>query len=430
VITYAGYLADPTVLAPLANDVAPIIDIQGPTNAPQPDALSVGTNLLLPARPADEQFGHFPEEMYDLRSTSHIYRFLMAMLGEAGVGGLLKRYQVARLQADIAGTHFFDLDRFYGALFGFRRLSTEQFAVDPMTQVATPTEWADIMAKDASYRSRIIDFSKAIALGPTYDGIQAAAHSIVSAPVEIYESWMLYDENAYTPGGAPIQVGARTWGDVEQTFPFYRSVEGQAYGSLDGAVANFGNPPSNGPVRNQFIVQPRRPVSLEETYEIQRVLSRLKPADQIMVVDAGGIAIHAPVTGMRVAADSSYWEVTTKVVPKAKTSSGAGTPYLVTDQGGIPQTLPSPPFSAYQGEAWSYNSDIVSITAYAETATTPYETLVTHEYERQYFADGGFVDHVGNRALLPPRTVASARAAGEGVLVASPYTGSRAAVRT
>lgn len=427
-VVYAGYLSDPTSLTALPHDVAPIINIQGPSNTPQPSALDVATNLLLPVRPAETQFGHFPEELYDLRTTSHLYRFMMSMLGDAGVGQLLKRYQLARFQADIAGTHFFDLDRFYGALFGFRRLSTEQFGVDPMTITATPTEWADIMAKDASYRSRIVDFAKAIALGPTFDGIKAAGHSVIAADVEIYESWMLYDDNAYTPGGAPVQVGAKTWGDVEQAYPFYRDVEGKVYGTLEGGVGNFGNPPSSGPVRNQFIVQPRRAVSLEEAYEMQRVLSRLKPADQIMVIDSGGIAIHSPVSGMKVTADSSYWEITTKVLPADKTITASATPYSVPLSGN-PETVPAPPFSAYQGESWSYNGDIVSVAAYAERAQLPYTVTNQNDYERQYFADGGFVDHVGNRAVLPVNTVASARTAQSAVTVAHPYSGSRAATR-
>jgi hypothetical protein len=416
-----GSLTANGLITPLDNSIAPIINLQGPVNTPKPTALDVATNPILPARVAASQFSHFPDNLYDLSSTSHLYRFLMAILGDSGVGQLTKRYQLSLLQADIAGTHFFDLDRFYGALFGFRRLSSEQLKSDPMAQTLKTADWADVMAKDASYRSRIIDFSKGIALGATYPGLTAVAHSIISAEVEIYESWMLYDDQSYTTGGSPVQIGQRTWGDVERLFPTYGNLEGQTYGSLEGGLGTFSNP--LGSVRNQFTIQPHRPISLEETYEMQRVLKRLKPADQIMVVDAGGLQMLKPVTGMKVAADSSYWEVSINVIPSPTTISGAASPYQVTNNPGTSQVQPQPPFSSYQGESWSYNADIAAVATYSERA--PGIAINNSDFSRQFFSDGTHVDHTGNNAVMSAKQLAAGRMVTDGLLVASPYAGVR-----
>jgi hypothetical protein len=342
----------------------------------------------------------------------------MALMGDAGAGGLTKKYTLALLQSDLAGTHFFNLDKFYGALFGFRRMTYERLDGDPAVQQMTSADWAQVKAADASYRARIIDFAKAVAQGPTYRGLAGAAAAVVSAGVEIYESWMLYDDQAFTPGGSPVQVGQNTWGDVETLYPTYRDLDGKAYSMIEGGTGGSFTNPSLGPIRNQFTVQPHKNISLEEAYEIKRVLSALKPADQILVVDSGGIEIHSVVPNLKVAADSSYWEVSTSVTPTAETS-GVGTPYPVPSDG-TPKTLPRPPFSAYQGEQWSYNSDITMVSAYVES--NPDIVIASTDFDRQFFRDGSHVDYTPDKAIMSAAQLASGRLASDGIMVASPYS--------
>src|SRR4051794_17404766 len=128
----------------------PLIARQVIPGTPTSGKISEGTNLLSPMPRVADILNQFPPEVYTTDETSHLARLLNVLLGDAGMGGLKKQYLIARLQTTIQGSHFFDLDRFYGALFGVRRRPEEVLAIDPYTDIATPDQWTQIDAQDAA----------------------------------------------------------------------------------------------------------------------------------------------------------------------------------------------------------------------------------------------------------------------------------------
>src|SRR6266542_2507096 len=68
--------------------------------------------------------GRFGEN-YNTSPTSHLYRFLVALCGDAGAGSLKRGMLYAKLQSSIEATQFSDLDRLYGNILGLQRLPNE-----------------------------------------------------------------------------------------------------------------------------------------------------------------------------------------------------------------------------------------------------------------------------------------------------------------
>lgn len=398
---------------------AVLLALQAPTSgAPRSARLDSVTDPLLPPRSAASRLDHLFAGLYDLRAESHLSRLLKVLLGDAGTGQLRKRYLVARMASVVLTTRFGDLDRLYGALLGFPRLSGEQLDISPYLDAATPEEWEEVDARDARYRSRVEQFSRAIALAATPAGMAAAAQALLSVECQVYETWSLIDETGGNVGGSPPPVGARTYGDVETFYVTYNSMQVGSYADVEGGTGSFGRTtPTN---RAEFVVRPLRQISLEEAYRLTRVLNRLKPARALLSVDASGVAVHTPVVIRDVSASSTHWEVRTKVVPALDVSRFYPLPSTT------PVAQPRPAFSGYQGEAWSYNSDIVTTTAYAESATGA--GVSTVEYERVIGADGRPLDLTPDRALADPEALMRGRVVSDGVLLAAPYASDRAGV--
>lgn len=384
--------------------MADLIDLQAPASSPLPVGVVAGTDLLLVPRRTADRLAHFPEEVYDLAAESHLVRFLKALLGESGTGQLRKRMLIARLQQTLQGSHFYDLDRFYGALFSLRRRPNELLSTDPYTGTATADEWTVMRGADASYRSRIIQFARAIGFGATPTGIELVAEAVLSVDCDVYESWIQADA-AY-----------RTYAELEAAYPTYAALEGVSYGVLEGE----GLPRLSGNDRRQFTVRPKRQITLSEAYDLTKVLLAIKPADARFVIDYSGVVVHDPLAMRGVFADSQYWEV----VPKVSARPGATTtPYQVVSNQPVEQ--PRPPFSGYQGESWSYNGDVVGVSAYQEHADgSGYADLAV---QRVVFSDGTFIDYPASAAVMLQRYVVAGRVASDGILVSHPYAGPRQA---
>lgn len=368
---------------------------QGPT----PAGVERASNLLLPPQRSADRLRHFPEEVYDLNAESHLVRFLKVLLGDAGVGQLRKRLTLARLQQTLGGSHFYDLDRFYGALFGVRRKVAELLTGNPYSDLATSGVWDDEHRKDASYRSRIEQFARAINFGATPTGMELASEAILAADVDVYESYSQSD------------AGYRTYGEIESAYLTYNDMENISYGVLEG----LGLPTILGNERREFVVWPKRTITLEEAYSLSRVLDRLKPADARFRIEADGIDLHAPISIVDILADSNYWEIESRVSSRA----GSGDPYLVSVD--TPTEQPRPPFSAYQGEAWSYVNDIALLSTYLVNELGDRLPTMT---QRVSFVDG-FRDYPADHAILPPRYVQAGRSVSDAILISHPYAGDR-----
>jgi hypothetical protein len=396
---------------------AVLLALQAPTSgAPRSTRLDTTTDPLLPARPSAEQLAHLFPDLYDTRPESHLSRLLKAVLGDSGAGQLRRRYLVAHMGSVVSTTRYLDLDRLYGALLGFPRLSGERLDLSPYTEAATSEQWAELDARDAAYRSRVSEFSRAIPMAGTPAGMAAVARALLSVDCRVYETWALVDENGGgNPGGAPPAVAGRTYGEVETHFVTYGAMDGGTYADVEGGTGSFGRTTTSN--RAEFVVRPLRSMTLEEAYRLTRVLDRLKPAGALLTVDAQGVAVHSPAHIRDASASSTYWEVRTRVVPRPSLAA------YYPQASATPVDRARPAFTAYQGEAWSYNSDIQSVTAY--TQSTQGAVISAVDYERVTAADGRPVDLTPDRAIADPEAIMRGRAVSDAVMVSAPYAGAR-----
>lgn len=437
-----------------------IIPLQSDPSGPQVTGVERATNMLLPDAPTMQQLRNFPEELYDLRETSHLVRLMKVLLGDAGAGQLRKRTLVTRLEASLSGANFFDLDRFYGAIFGALRNQHEVLDINPMEQVATPDEWDDIRKADASYRERIADLARAIAMGGTIPGLQQAAEAIVQAPVDIYESWQLLD--AYGP---IVSSDPNTWDETQALYPTWQSFPSTStWNAVEGTV-QVGR--TNTLTRSEIVIRPRKDYvsTPEHAYDfpreenaLVRVLQKLRPAGTIVTVDPdmGNPNVEASISGLQ--ADSEFWEIVPKVDPKPDIVGGSASVYPLSmaqraakdardaaaaADGGIAppdirRVVPRPPWSGGQGKTWTYNTSISAATSYSFAPPVASNTLDAQDGTASAFMDDQTVvyrdkteiRYTARKGILSAMQALAAGAVADGTLVAHPYTGDRKAVAT
>lgn len=403
-----------------------LLELQTVPSQPVPVDLTTATNPLIPDVSTATRLAHFPADLYDLSDSSHLTRFLKAMLGDSGVGQLRKRQLVAQLQTLLNSTHFYDLDSFYGSLFGASRGITGALPINPYTDLATADGWDEISTIDARYREKLLALARAITMGGTPLGLQAMAEALTGVECDVYEVWSLMDAQGST--------GAyNTWDQVAAAYPDWNSIEGQTYNDLSGVV-NFGNMGFD--ARNEVVVRPKKvydptPEGKQERADdirgILRVLEVLKPAHALLSVDSNGVGVHTVTTPSRIAADSEFWEVSARVVPKPEVKQW----YTAFDDSfdhranptGIDSAHPRPPFTASQGKRWSYASDVVSVTAEGRKG-------MTHEYDTVHFPDGTKKTYLPGYAVIDPKTARAGQIACDGNMIASPYSGPRVSTST
>jgi hypothetical protein len=380
-------------------------DQYAPT-APSLEGTAEATSpLLLPRRAAD-RLSHFSPEIYDLGATSHLSRLLKVLLGDAGIGAVRKRMLMARLQQTLQGSHFIDLDRFYGALFGMRRRAAELLTAEAQSGSATPDQWQQEHSKDASYRSRIEQFARAISFGATPTGMELVAEALLNVDCNVFESFSLADINLQTYGSIEAEVG--TYGGAEA----FTYGELEALGLVSSGISD----------RWYFIVRPKREITPEERYDVQRTISRLKPAFARCIVDANGVVLHEEGGIRGLTADSEYWEIRAAVAPKP----GQERFYAALPYGdGAPVVQPKPPFSQYQGEAWSYNGDIIGVVGYSKLGATVWpgsdRTRLTYVKRALPYLQS-YVDLIPSLSLQGFQDTEAGRVASDAILVAYPLS--------
>jgi hypothetical protein len=422
-----------------------LIPLQSDPAGPLVSGVDRATNMLLPDAPTMQQLRNFPEDLYDLRESSRLVRLLKVMLGDAGAGQLRKRTLVTRLESALSGANFFDLDRFYGAIFGALRQPSEALPINPMDDTATPDEWDAIMAADAAYRERIAELAKAIAMGGTVPGLQQVAEALVQAPVDIYESWQLLDSY-----GSIVLAPANTWNDVQTLFPTWGSfAPSDTWNRVEGTI-EVGR--TNTLTRSEIVVRPRKDYSsspdrasdyARDENALVRVLQKLRPAGTIITVDPGLGVPHVaqPISGLQ--ADSEYWEIAPKVQPKGSINGGVITVYPISIisiirgiDPGTRRIIPRPPFAGVQGTSWSYNTLLSATTSYSFPASDaldfaePQDGTPSPLTDDQLvvYRDGTEVRYTAKKGTLGAQQALASAVVSDGALVAHPYTGDRKAV--
>lgn len=424
-----------------------LIPLQSDPAGPLVSGVARATNMLLPDAPTMQQLRNFPEDLYDLRASSVLVRLMKVLLGDAGAGQLRKRTLVTRLESALSGANFFDLDRFWGAIFGALRQPGEALAINPMDDVATPDEWDALMAADASYRERITELARAVSMGGTVPGLQQVAEALVQAPVDIYESWQLLDSY-----GSLVLADPNTWNQVESLYPTWSSfAPSDTWSRVEGTV-EVGRTNTN--TRSEIVIRPRKDYSSTPDHTsdyprdqnaLVRVLQKLRPAGTIVTVDPGLGVPHVPQPISGLQADSFYWEITPKVQPKESLQSGSTTVYPMSQgqqsAGTDPaarRVLPRPPFAGVQGRSWTYNTTVSAATSYAFTASDPLDfadpqdgtASPLSDDQLVVYRDGTQTRYTAHKGVLGAQQVLAAQAVSDGVLVAHPYTGDRKAVPT
>jgi hypothetical protein len=143
----------------------------------------------------------FPEEIYSRSLDSHLVKYLQVLLGNNGVNWLRKNYLEARLKLEELGVELFDLDSFFGDPIGFGRILEETYDRDPEGLISKE-DWDRIKTKDASYRSRALDFFQAARLGNTREGLRLASKAGLGHEVEAIENFRwLFDQHSDDPLG-------------------------------------------------------------------------------------------------------------------------------------------------------------------------------------------------------------------------------------
>lgn len=380
-----------TIISPGLQQVTP--------GTPGSSALATVTQPLLVPVQTDERFRNFPPQTYNLNPHSNLVRFLRVLLGDAGAGQLRKRLIMNRLSQVMTGAYFYDLDTFYGAIFGIKRATAELLSIDPYTTTASQSTWRELAKADASYKQRLFQFGRAIEYGPSPIGMRLIAEAILNITCDIYESFRYADNQALTYGGM-------------ESFT-YLQLQGFTYAQLEGAI---GNTP-NSLVRKQFIIAPHRPITPVEAYAVMQVIEQLKPADALYEIISEGPDVYQPVPISGVWADSIYWEIQQNVTV---TGTGANNPYGQVVAGTVIQPS-KPPFNAYQGEQWFYNKDIVGSISYAQDSTQ--KVILNPDIQRIVWTDNTYTDFLPTSAILPWWQATLGRYAQDGVMAINPVAG-------
>ncbi len=143
----------------------------------------------------------FPEEIYNKSPDSHLYKFMRAILGEAGVNWVKKNHYQARIMLEEQGMDAFDLDAFFGSPLVFGRIVGELLDDDPYG-VIPKAEWELIKAKNARYRNRASDYINGARGGNTPRGMELVAKAGLGHSVEIIEGYKaLFDAHTDDPLG-------------------------------------------------------------------------------------------------------------------------------------------------------------------------------------------------------------------------------------
>jgi hypothetical protein len=386
------------------------------------------TNPIVPDRNVADRLNNFDPEIYDLRPQSHIMKLLKVLLGGSGAGGLRKQSGIARLQNTLSGMHFLDLDRFYGALFGIQRTGVEvqiDDTFDPYHDAATSDTWDDIHARDSFYRDRLIKFAKTIYSGGSAYGLRAMAEALIGSECNLYESWEWVDEENNNVLVIPNLVYTYTF--LGTSPGVWSGLEQHSWADWGGGTVPFAGRTGQ-KNRGEFILQSKKNLSLDEQYEVTRVLNTFKPQGTQFTVSQNGLVIQEPITLRGVAADSEYWEIISTVIPNPQ---NANNPYGTTDftsPNGTNEVIQKrPAFSQYQGEDWTYNNNILAVASYTIDdgieGTTSDDEVIT-------YSDGTSRTYTVGSAVMLGAQAISARITGDGVMTSTPYAPVRSSLNT
>jgi hypothetical protein len=423
-----------------------ILGLQAPATQPLPPGTQSATNLLLPGQQIAAQLVNFPSSVYDTAPTSLLFHFMAALMGDAGAGQLRKRQMVARLQQAVTSTQFYDLDSFYGALFGAQRgpsgaLPTNpstSLPTSPYTDLASPDGWDDVLAADAAFRERIIQLARAITLGGTVPGLQALAEAITGTTCLVWETWRVI---ANASGPSP---GYNTWQQTQTSYPLWSAFPASATWQAVEGYVTFAGLNING-VPSEIVIQPRKtyPSGLAgqqqqgaDMFGILSVAEALKPAASLVSVNPQGIQSLVPIPIAAAWADSENREIVQVVTPNAPSSpayAAIASSYQGVNAAQLPPGAyiqPAPVMSRTSTGQFTAAGDVTSVTARAVTGSDPNTATVTdgQDFQTVVFGGGSYFQYAPPLGVMSSAKAATARSASAVAVRSAPYSGPRAPV--
>lgn len=420
---------------------ASVLGLQVPSTQPLPAGTDSAANLISPPLQVASQLANFPGNVYDVTPTSLLYHFMQSLLGDAGTGQLLKRTMVARLQQAITSTNFYDLDSFYGALFGAQRGPSGSLplnpntgqAVSPYTDLASPDGWDEVLAADAVFRERVIQLARAITLGGTVPGMLALAEAVTGATCQIWEAWRL--------GAGATAPSAQTWTEVMSANPTWSAAAGQTWSALEGFVP-FIN--VNG-IPSEVVIEPRKNYDStaaglaeqgSDMFGVLSVVEALRPAASIVSFAPGGLStmVQLPIAGAW--ADSENWELVHTVTPSNPASpayASVTSSYQGVNAGTLPSgayVQPRPPLSRSGSGQYSYAGEVTNVASRAVRGFRPDDAEITdgQNYQSVAFPRGTVTQYQPSQAVMTPLHANSARSASSVAVKCAPYSGPRVPV--
>jgi hypothetical protein len=403
-----------------------IISAQIDPSEPQVDGLTSVTDPLIPNRTTRSRVSHMDPSQYDLRDSSHLMKFIKAIIGSGGAGGVRKQLLINRLSTTFSGSNFADLDAFWGAMFGMPRLSTEAMpqnadgtSFNPMTGVTDEDTWDLISSADGQYRSRLVQFVQALNMGATREGILMAAEAVLGVDVDLAESWVLADQ--IPPGVLLSAINGNNYFVVTNRYLTYGGMSSHTWGQLVGGEQTGGQVPLGN--RGEIVLKPKSPITQEQKRHVHMVLDQLMPAGTMLTILDGGTQVLKLILAQNLYAESEDWRVISSVTQ----SPGLNTPVgaqIYPNQGQYSAGRPA--LSAYTGESWDYNSRISSITSYTLTPEGDPVVGAGADWGIVTFFDGTSHAYTPDEAVMTPQRAASARSASDGVMTSYPYSAARA----
>lgn len=390
-----------------------LISSQVDPSQPQVDGLTSVSDPIVADQRVLDRLGHFDPTLFDLRDSSHLMRLLQALLGASGLGGLRKQALLRRLEAGSLGaTDFLALDRFWGSIFGLTRMLDESLDGDPASQVADQDSWDDVAGRDGKFRSRLMQFARAVNQGATYYGLMAAAEAVLGCEVELIEGWTIADQ--IPPGSIPSAINGNTFLAVRSKYGTYGNMKGIPYGVIEGGQSSPGQVPLGN--RGEVVIQPRRGITQEEKWHLDRALELLRPAGVSITIRDSGQETQQLIAARSTWADSEHWDVVSLITPRSDLAFIGDDLY---PPGGSYENG-RPAYSAYQGESWSYNGQIAAVSSYRMDVTGA--IVDSTDYQTITYLDGQRHTYVPTDGVMTDYQASAARAASEGVMTTYPIS--------
>jgi hypothetical protein len=291
-------------------------------------------------RSTQARLRHFTTDVYNVDSTSYIYKLVDAMTGSAGAGALKQELMMSRFQSNLFTTYFGDLDNVYGDLAKLPRLASEVYTYNPTTDLLTSDQWDQVRIADASYRERISNFFQAMQAGNTPAGFILMCRAATGYDSHLFETWKNIDSVA--AGNTPAEI----------------------FGRLGTSI------------RNEVVVQPlTASLSVADMHTLNSLLERLKPRETVVTIDINGLAVHTPITVNAVSASDSYFQVEKNVTGVPDLANLPPTEVLAADVN--PQALWMQPGFTVQAPYAAFNNSQESAVyyLYSDDSSTPIDSV-------------------------------------------------------